>query len=445
MTASTPALLLVAFTLSGCGEVVGAGGGDDSGSPTVTAVSPDHGPVVGGVEVTVTGTGFTAAEAGATEAVVGGAAADDVTVVSDTSLTFTLPPGIEEGDLVDVTVYNQNGFATLVDAFRFNEQPIVIDVVPRIGRRTGGTTVTITGRGFEVLEAGDATVTIAGVDATGVTVVDDDTLTATIGAAPTALPFAPQDVVVSNSNGSDTLEGAFKLSAQGLLSLERCCSNTLTYLDPASDYAAEVGRLDRRVHGLTLSPTGTLFAVSQRDGAFFQDLVTIDPVTLHVTTIGQMRDGINPRTVSELGFVGGALYGVTSRTTGGASDQRLVSINQTTGALTVIGVPLPNVHPVAIAARDASTAWYLDDLRQTLDFITVGTGVVTAGPAMNGTALGVQNTGVTGLEIVGGTLYATERFGGRRLFSVNTTNGVLTEVGRHPTGAKGLTQTPPSF
>jgi hypothetical protein len=442
MKASTSvSVLLATLAFAGCGEVVSPGGGDSDG-PTATEVSPDHGPVIGGIEVTVTGTGFGDGEV---QVVVGGVAAEDVTVASNTSLTFTLPPGLEEGDVVDVTVFNQNGFSTLVDAFRFNEQPIIIDVQPKYGRQAGGSEVTITGRGFESLEAGDATVTIAGVDATSVTVVDDETLTATLGAAPSVLPFTFQDVVVTNDNGSDILEGAFKLTRPGLLVTDRCCTNALIYVDPADGYVAEVGRMTRRVHGLALSATGQLYAVSQRDGNFFQELVNVDPVTLNVTTVAQLRQGTTPWTISELGFVNGTLYGVTSRTTSGSGDQRLVSINLTTGAVTPIGVSLPNVHPVALAPRDGTTAWYLDDLRQTVDFITLATGVVTAGAALNGNAFNVQNTGVTGLDIVDGTLYATERFGGRRLFSVNTGTGALTEIARLPIGPKGLCETPPSF
>ena len=56
-------------------------------APTVSAVTPNSGPVAGGQSVTITGTGFT----GATGVTIGGSAATGVTVVSDTQITATTP------------------------------------------------------------------------------------------------------------------------------------------------------------------------------------------------------------------------------------------------------------------------------------------------------------------------------------------------------------------
>lgn len=67
--------------------------------PTVTAISPSSGPVVGGTPVTLTGIGFT----GATGVTVGGVPATGVTVTSDTSLAFTTPPNAAGADPVVVT------------------------------------------------------------------------------------------------------------------------------------------------------------------------------------------------------------------------------------------------------------------------------------------------------------------------------------------------------
>ncbi len=71
-------------------------------APTVTSVSPASGPATGGTTVTVNGTGFT----GATAVHVGAAAAS-FTVVSDTQLTATVPPG--SIGTVDVTVTGPGG------------------------------------------------------------------------------------------------------------------------------------------------------------------------------------------------------------------------------------------------------------------------------------------------------------------------------------------------
>jgi hypothetical protein len=66
---------------------------------TVTAINPDTGPVVGGTNVTVTGTGFT----GATGVNFGQVVAQNLVVASDTQLTVTSPQAAAPGT-VDVTV-----------------------------------------------------------------------------------------------------------------------------------------------------------------------------------------------------------------------------------------------------------------------------------------------------------------------------------------------------
>ena len=82
-------------------------------APTVTKVSPNSGPSNGGTAVTITGTNFVA---GAT-VTFGGAAATNVTVVSNTSITATTPahaPGA-----VNVVVTDNNGSGTLTNGFTY--------------------------------------------------------------------------------------------------------------------------------------------------------------------------------------------------------------------------------------------------------------------------------------------------------------------------------------
>ena len=81
-------------------------------APTVTSVSPASGPATGGTTVTVTGTGFT----GATAVHVGAATAP-FTVVSDTQLTATVPPG--SIGTVDVTVTGPGGTSTTATGDHF--------------------------------------------------------------------------------------------------------------------------------------------------------------------------------------------------------------------------------------------------------------------------------------------------------------------------------------
>ena len=204
----------LALIASGCGSVI-----QDTGKPnepTIASVQPDHGSVVGGTMVSITGSNFQAHDAGPALVIVGGKAASNVAVVSDSQLTFTLPVGAVDGESVDVTVSNQNGFATAAAGFTYNRRPQVLTITPSSGKGSGGTAITITGRGFTDLDAGAAHIAIGGGQATSVTVVNDRTITAVTSAVTTGtLAFTPLDVTVSNGNGASLLEHAFSVTTHG--------------------------------------------------------------------------------------------------------------------------------------------------------------------------------------------------------------------------------------
>lgn len=81
--------------------------------PTITSISPTSGPVAGGTNITITGTGFT----GATAVTVGGVSATTIVVVSATSITATTPAGITGAR--DVVVITPGGTATSVGLFTY--------------------------------------------------------------------------------------------------------------------------------------------------------------------------------------------------------------------------------------------------------------------------------------------------------------------------------------
>jgi len=84
--------------------------------------------------------------------------------------------------------------------------PTVTGINPNVGSTTGGTSVTISGTGFQ----GYATVTIGGVKATGVTIVDSTTITATTGAHAAGVV----NVVVQNPDSqSGTLTNGYTYGA----------------------------------------------------------------------------------------------------------------------------------------------------------------------------------------------------------------------------------------
>ncbi len=141
------------------------------GTPTVTAVNPNAGPLGGGTIVTITGTGF------ATESTVafGVTAATNVTVNSLTSITATSPAGT---GTVDVTVTTPEGTSSTSpsDDFSYLPVPTVTNRNISSGPATGGTSVSIVGTGFV---AGESTVDFGSNAATGVVVNSDTSITAT--------------------------------------------------------------------------------------------------------------------------------------------------------------------------------------------------------------------------------------------------------------------------
>jgi hypothetical protein len=174
-------------------------------APTLTGVTPAIGPAAGGTAVAITGTGFTADGAGASTVLFGTQSARNVVVVSDTRIDCTTPPGTS-GTTVNVTVTNLNGSAALPAAFGYRVAPRIDAVSPPRGTNAGGTTLTITGTGFQAFSAGVNRVTIKGAPALAVTTVSDTTITCT---TPAVASGGPADVVVANDNGSHTAAGAF--------------------------------------------------------------------------------------------------------------------------------------------------------------------------------------------------------------------------------------------
>ncbi len=167
-------------------------------APTVTSISPNSGSASGGTPVTITGTGFLA---GATVKL-GGTAATGVVVVNSTSITATTPA--HAGGAVSVVVTNTDAQAgTLNNGYTYiNPAPTVTSITPNNGTANGGTPVTITGTGF----LAGATVSLGGTPATGVTVVNSTSITATT-AAHTA---ATVSVVVTNTDAqSGTLANGY--------------------------------------------------------------------------------------------------------------------------------------------------------------------------------------------------------------------------------------------
>src|SRR5947209_5275844 len=172
-------------------------------APQVSAVTPNSGPIGGGTAVTIAGINF---QTGATVKL-GGANATNVTVSNSGSITATTPP--HSAGTIDVVVTNPDGQSgSLIAGFTYNVPgPSIASINPDNGPTSGNTLVTIAGSGFQ----SGATVTIGGVAAASVTVVDSTTITARTPLGPANEQLGKKDVVVTNPNLTKaTLPQAFQ-------------------------------------------------------------------------------------------------------------------------------------------------------------------------------------------------------------------------------------------
>jgi hypothetical protein len=139
-------------------------------NPTPTSVAPVTGATVGGEQVTVTGTNFTAD----TTITFGGVAATGVIFDSVTQIRCT--PAAHAVGSVDVITTNSFGTgATLVNGYTYAVRPIPVSIMPQYGLNGHLSSVTIKGSGF----VNGLTVTFDGTPATSIVVVDSSTITCT--------------------------------------------------------------------------------------------------------------------------------------------------------------------------------------------------------------------------------------------------------------------------
>ncbi len=205
----TPAALVDVSLQNANGTAVRTGGFRYNALPSLVALTPTSGSEFGGTSVTLSGSGFVANEAGQNSVFFGNTPASSVVAVNDGSVTCVAPPGTP-GSTVDVRLANANGSSTLSGAYRYNRAPSLTSLTPTSGKAQGGTSVTLNGAGFTAVGAGTTVVSFGGVAATGVVVLDDARVQCL---TPAGTGGAVVDVVLSNQNGSATLNAAYRRHA----------------------------------------------------------------------------------------------------------------------------------------------------------------------------------------------------------------------------------------
>ncbi len=170
----------------------------NASTPSVTGVTVSSGSAAGGTTVTVTGSAFT----GATGVSFGSAAAESFTVLSDTILLATAPPG--SAGTVDITVTTFAGTSSTGSSDHFTyssvSAPTVTALSPSTGGSGGGTVVTVTGTGF----LGATGVNFGSTPAASFAILSDTSLIAT---AP-PLPAGVLDISVTDYGGTSALNSS---------------------------------------------------------------------------------------------------------------------------------------------------------------------------------------------------------------------------------------------
>ncbi|MGC2182388.1 MAG: IPT/TIG domain-containing protein, partial [Terriglobales bacterium] len=229
-------------------------------APTVTSISPTSGTTSGGTAVNISGTGFLS---GATVSV-GGTTATGVTVVNSTTITATT--AAHAAGAVSVVVTNTDGKSgTLTTGYTYvviNPAPTVTSISPASGTTAGGTAVSITGTGF----LAGAMVKLGGTAASGVTVVNSTTISAT---APAHAAGAVSVIVTNTDSQSGTLAGGY------------------TYTNPAPSLASVAPNSGTANGGTPFTITGTGFlagATVKLGGTAATGVAVVNSTTITATT-----------------------------------------------------------------------------------------------------------------------------------------------------------------
>ena len=161
---------------------------------SISGITPNQGCIVGGTQITITGTYLGSASA----VTVGGASATSFTVVNQNTVQATTPAGA--AGPVTVRVTTAAGTYTTPQTFTYMPAS-VSSIAPNQGIVAGGTQITITGA-YLALTTG---VAIGGTSCTDVTVVNATTVTAMTPAG----TLGNADVVITGGKGTITVAGGF--------------------------------------------------------------------------------------------------------------------------------------------------------------------------------------------------------------------------------------------
>ena len=381
--------------------------------PTLGSLSPGEGPLAGGTEVTIAGTGFTETS----KVLFAGEQSPKVLYLTSEELIAESPAG---KGTVDVTVETPGGTSAISSADRFSyvTAPTVGKLTPSEGPEAGNTTVTIEGSGFAGVEAVDFGATpalkykvlsvskISAEAPPGKGMVNVSVRTPGGPSAATKANEYTYDPVPSISSLSVTkgpLAGGTRLAIAGTgftraakVHFGSSSSTSTTYVSPTelkAESPGGVGTVD-----VTVATAGGTSAISSADR--FSYLVA--PAVTALTPAEGPQAGNNTVTIEGTGLTGAEVvdFGATP-----APSYKVVSETQIIAQAPAGsgGVAVTVTTPNGTSA-DASGATYRYDPVPLVSSLSVG-----EGPVSGGTPVVITGTGFTpGASVFFGDIEATE-------------------------------------
>ncbi len=283
-------------------------------TPVLSALSPVAGPLEGGSTVTVTGSGFN----GTTGVSFGSTSASSFTIDSYGEITVVSPP--EAAGTVDVRVTTLSGTSPVssADEFTYEATPAIGNLSPKVGLPAGGTSVTISGTGFQ----GASTVDFGSSAAASYTVTSSTEISAV---SPSAYP-GTVDVSVTTPLGTSatsaldtfTYEAAPTVSALSPAVGPTTGSSTVTITGTGLTGATAVDFGTLAAASYTIVSGASITAISPAQAAGLVDVTVTTPIGTSALTQADQFTYEPAPVVTSLSPVAGALLGGTVVTISGS-------------------------------------------------------------------------------------------------------------------------------
>ncbi len=322
------------------------------GAPIVNSVSPAGGPTAGGTSVTLSGSNFN----GTSQVQFGGNNASSFTVNSANQITAISPAGT--AGLVNISVINPGGASTAGSAqFSYIAPPTVNSVAPSSGPAAGGTAVTLTGTGF----TGATSVRFGGVAATGLTVLNDSTITvnAPSGSAGTV------DVTVTTPGGTSSFRSADQFtylaapSISGISPTAGPLAGGTSVILTGSGFTGATGvRFGATAASFTFSNDHQITATSPANGAGVYDITVTTPAGTSSTTSADQFSYVNPPIAGPVSVTvsyGSTSNPVTLNISGGTPTSVAIATAASHGTATANGTSISYTPAVGYAGPDSFT------------------------------------------------------------------------------------------